>query len=291
MKKVKKLKKRILPYLLLLVPMILLITFCFYPFVKTIVSSFSYTTSVGEWLSWAGFRNWEMVLTDSKFGPIVKNTLLFAVMVLVLSLAGSMILALLADGCKRKGKRLMQTMYALPMVIASAPTAIIWTFIFRKDGGIINSIFGTSVGWLTSTNTALLSVAIVTVWGQIAGSFILLLAGFRNVPDELLEAATLDGASGFMKAVKIKIPIASPQIFYVVFLKIITAFKAFGQIKLLTYGGPGQATTTLMYKIYVTCGQNGYFEMACCYSIILFLFIFIATRIQFMTEKKLVHYQ
>ena len=291
MKKVKKLKKRILPYLLLLVPMILLITFCFYPFVKTIVSSFSYTTSVGEWLSWAGFRNWEMVLTDSKFGPIVKNTLLFAVMVLVLSLAGSMILALLADGCKRKGKRLMQTMYALPMVIASAPTAIIWTFIFRKDGGIINSIFGTSVGWLTSTNTALLSVAIVTVWGQIAGSFILLLAGFRNVPDELLEAATLDGASGFMKAVKIKIPIASPQIFYVVFLKIITAFKAFGQIKLLTYGGPGQATTTLMYKIYVTWGQNGYFEMACCYSIILFLFIFIATRIQFMTEKKLVHYQ
>ena len=287
----KKLKKRILPYMLLLIPLLLLIAFSFYPFVKTVVSSFSYTTEVGQWLSWAGLRNWEMVLKDSKFWQVIRNTLMFAVMVLSMSLAGAMILALLADGCRRKGRRLVQTLYALPMIIASAPTSIIWTFIFRKDGGILNSILGTNVGWLTSADTALFAVAVVTSWGQIAGSFILLLAGFRNVPDELLEAATLDGASSFMKAVKIKIPIASPQIFYVVFLKIITSFKTFGQIRLLTAGGPGSATTTLMWKVYGTWNQNGHFELACCYSVILFLFIFIATRIQFLTEKKLVHYQ
>ena len=287
----KKKKIPVLPYLLLAVPMLLLITFCFYPFIKTIISSFSNTTEVGQWLSWAGFENWKMVFGDSDFGLIMGNTFKFAGIILVISLAGSMIFALLADGCGRKGRRVVQTLYALPMVIASAPTSIIWKFLYRKEGGIFNMILGTDLAWLLEADTALASVALVTAWSQIASSFLLLLAGFRNVSDELLEAATLDGAGSFTKAIKIKIPIASPQIFYVVFLKIVTAFKAFGQIRLLTAGGPVGSTTTLMYKVYERGTVGGYFEIACCYSVILFLVIFIATRIQFMTEKKLVHYQ
>lgn len=287
----KKKKIPVLPYLLLAVPMLLLITFCFYPFVKTIISSFSHTTEVGKWLSWAGFTNWKMVVEDRDFGRILGTTFKFAGLVLVISLTGSITFALLADGTRRKGRRLLQTLYALPMVIASAPTSIIWKFIFRKEGGILNTIIGTNVAWILEENTALIAVAVITAWTQIATSFILLLAGFRNVSDELLEAATLDGAGGFTKAIKIKIPIASPQIFYVVFLKIVTAFKAFGQIRLLTGGGPAGSTTTLMYKIYERGTVGGYFEIACCYSVLLFLIIFIATRIQFMLEKKLVHYQ
>lgn len=286
-----KKKVPILPYLLLFIPLTLMVIFCFYPFVKTIVSSFSYTSEVGEWISWAGFDNWKMVLEDDKFGEIVGNTFTFAGIILVVALTGSMAFALLADGCKRKGRRLVQVLYALPMVIASAPTSIIWRFIYRKEGGILNTFLGTDVAWLLEADTALIAVAVVTAWSQIASSFILLLAGFRNVPDELLEAATLDGAGPWTKALKIKIPIASPQIFYVIFLKIVTAFKAFGQIRLLTAGGPVGSTTTLMYKIYERGTVGGYFEIACCYSVILFLIIFITTRIQFMAEKKFVHYQ
>lgn len=186
---------------------------------------------------------------------------------------------------------MVQTLYALPLVIASAPTSIIWKFILRKEGGILNLLLGTDIAWLLDSRTALGAVAVVTAWSQIAGSFILLLAGFRNVSEELLEAATLDGAGSFTKALKIKIPIASPQIFYVIFLKIITAFKAFGQIRLLTAGGPVGSSTTLMYKVYERGTASGYFELACCYSVILFIIIFTATRIQFLMEKKFVHYQ
>lgn len=286
-----KKKVQALPYLLLIVPMMLLVVFCFYPFVKTIVSSFSYTTEVGQWLGWAGLDNWKMVLEDNDFKMIFGNTWKFAAIILVISLTGSMMFALLADGCRRKGRRIVQILYALPMVIASAPTSIIWKFIYRKEGGILNTILGMDVAWLLEADTALVAVAVVTAWSQIASSFLLLLAGFRNVPDELLEAATLDGASNFTKAIKIKIPIASPQIFYVIFLKIVTAFKAFGQIRLLTAGGPVGNSTTLMYKVYERGTVGGYFEIACCYSIILFLTIFIVTRIQFMMEKKFVHYQ
>lgn len=286
-------KKKVsaLPYLLLVVPMTLLVVFCFYPFAKTIISSFSYTTEVGQWLGWAGLDNWKMVTEDSSFQMILGNTWKFAGIILVISLAGSMTFALLADGCKKKGRRIVQILYALPMVIASAPTSIIWKFIYRKEGGILNTILGLDTAWLLEADTALIAVAVVTAWSQIASSFLLLLAGFRNVPDELLEAATLDGAGAWTKALKIKIPIASPQIFYVIFLKIVTAFKAFGQIRLLTAGGPVGNTTTLMYKVYERGTVGGYFEIACCYSIILFLIIFIVTRIQFMLEKRFVHYQ
>lgn len=287
----KKKKVPILPYLLLLIPMALMVIFCFYPFVKTIISSFSYTTEVGQWLGWAGLDNWIMVVQDNDFKMILGNTFEFAGIILVISLAGSMLFALLADGCRKKGRRLIQVLYALPMVIASAPTSIIWKFIYGKEGGFLNLLLGTDKAWLLEADTALIAVAVVTAWSQIASSFLLLLAGFRNVPEELMEAASLDGAGPWTKALRIKIPIASPQIFYVIFLKIVTAFKAFGQIRLLTGGGPVGYTTTLMYKVYERGTVGGYFEIACCYSIILFLIIFIATRIQFMLEKKYVHYQ
>lgn len=288
----KKKKIPILPYLLLAGPLALMGVFCFYPFVKTIISSFSVTDEVGQWMGWAGLDNWKMVLEDPDFTMAFGNTFKFAGLILVIALTGSMIFALLADGCKgKKGGKIVQVLYALPMVIASAPTSIIWKFIYRKEGGILNLILGTDTAWLLDPETALIAVAVVTAWSQIASSFLLLLAGFRNVPDELLEAATLDGASAWTKALRIKIPIASPQIFYVIFLKIVTAFKAFGQIRLLTAGGPAGYTSTLMYKIYETGTAGGLFQIACVYSIVLFLIIFLVTRIQFMVEKKVVHYQ
>lgn len=287
----KKRRVPLTPYLLLIPPLVLVATFGIYPFIKTIISSFSRTTEVGGWLKWVGFDNWKMVLEDKEFGRIMGNTFKFAAVELVVSFGLSMLFALLADGAKGKGRRLVQTLYALPLVIASAPTSLIWRFMFRKEGGVINTLFDLEIAWLQNADWALIAVALVTAWSQIASSFILLLAGFRNVSNDLLEAATLDGAGAWTKAWKIKIPIASPQIFYVIFLKIITSFKAFGQIRMLTEGGPAGSTTTLMYKIYERGTASGYFEIACVYSVILFVVIFVATRLQFFLEKKSVHYQ
>lgn len=287
----KKKKIMLLPYLLIMPVIVLLTIFKIYPFVKTMISSFSITTPIGEWLGWAGLDNWKMVFTDSGLGKIMGTTFIFAGMNLVMVFSCAMILALLADGLKKKGKRSIQTMYALPLAIASSPAALIWGFILRKEGGILNQILGTNVAWLQDTDTALLMVAIVTSWTHIASSFILLLAGFKNVSEELLEAATLDGANAFTKVTKIKIPLASSQIFFVLFLNIVQSFKTFGQIRLLTAGGPAGSTTTLMYQIYERGSESGFFEIACCYSVVLFLTIFIMTRIQFLFEKKFVHYQ
>lgn len=286
----KKRKVSLLPYCLLIPAIVLLITFSFYPFIKTIVSSFSITTETGQWISWNGLKNWKMVFNNGQMGNIVGVTFKFAALNLLFTFFGALILALVADGAK-KGGRLIQTLFALPMVIATSPTSVIWKFIFRKEGGILNAILGTDNAWLLEKGTALTSVAVVASWTHMASSFILLLAGFRNVSNDLIEAATIDGASRFTIATKIKLPIASPQIFYVLFLNLVTAFKTFTQIKLLTGGGPAGETTTLMYMIYQKGTQGGFFEIACCYSVTLFLIIFLMTRIQFACEKKFVHYQ
>ena len=180
---------------------------------------------------------------------------------------------------------------ALPMAIASSPAAAIFLFFFSQHNGVLNNILGTDISWLTTKSTAFWCVVAMTVWQHIGTSFIFLLVGFRNVPEDLLESAWLDGAGPLERIRKIILPLASPQIFFVLFLNINNSFKCFNQIKLLTQGGPANSTKTLIYYIYENAIVNGRFETACVQAIFLFLMIFILTRIQFALEDKVVHYQ
>lgn len=286
----KKRKVKSLPYLLVLPVLLLFFAFTYFPFIKALTYSFSLTDSSGRFVKWVGTANWARVLGKESFWQTMLITLKFAAMNLVLTFSVALIFALL---CVKvcKGSRLLQTLFALPMAIASSPAAAIWLFIYRQDAGVLNSLLGTDLAWLRDVSTALPAVSVVTAWMHIGTSFIFLLVGFRNVPEELLEAATIDGAGAFTKSVKIILPLASPQIFFVLFLNITSAFKSFAQIKLLTGGGPVNATKTLIYEVYSQAMINGRFETACVYALTLFAVIFLTTRIQFLLEKWLVHYQ
>ena len=277
------------PYLLLVPSMALFAMFTFWPFLKTIILSFSYTDKKGDFVKWAGIRNYIRVITSSTFPKIMGNTLLFALLVGVFTLQVAMLLALLSAS-REKGSRLYEVMYSLPMAVASAPAASIFIFLMRKDGGLLNQLLGTDIAWLRDPKWALLAVAFVTVWLSIGSSYIFLLVGFRNVPEDLLESARLDGAGPVRRAFSVLIPVASPQIFFVVFLNISNAFKAFGQIKLLTEGGPNNATNTLIYSMYKNALLNGRYETACVQAVFLFLIIFIVTRAQHALEERTVFY-
>ena len=285
----KSLKKKMLPYLLLLPSFAFFVAFVYYPFAKTIFTSFSITTEIGEFVAWAGFSNWKKVLTSFDFGRTMLNTFIMAGICLVVELSIAMFLALLSTR-EKKGSKVYQTLYSAPMVIASTAVAAMWIFLFRQDGGIVNEVFNANWNLLKDKDTALLAVALITSWSAIAGKFLWLMVGFRNVPDDLIEASMIDGANWWRRIINIMIPMASPQIFYVLFTSIIGAFKTFTQIRLLTQGGPAGSTTTLMWQVYHK-SQIGAPEAACCWSLILFIVIFIATRIQFAFEKKMVHYQ
>ncbi len=281
----RRLKNLLVPLLFILPSLLFIIVFSFYPFIKSIVATFTVERISG--LEWVGLDIWKLLFSDDRLVKVLGNTFLFAVLNLVFTFCGALFLALITTE-KGKNQRLIETLFSLPMAIASAPAAAVWAFILRQDGGVINSLFGSNVGWLVDPKFALFSVAIVTSWAHVASSYILLLAGFRNVPKEVIESAKMDGANPLILAFKIKLPIASPQIFYVLFLNIITAFRTFTQIKLLTGGGPAGATTTLMFDIYE---QNAYsYGFACCESLILFAIMFAASRIMFFFEKKHVYY-
>jgi sn-glycerol 3-phosphate transport system permease protein len=282
------------PYLLLFPCMFVFIVFVFYPFSKTIIYSFALTNSRGIPVEWVGLENYIKLLSGSRFLESLKLTLIFAPMVGFPSLIIAYFLAALAHGKidNKNSGRIYETMFSLPMAVASAPAAVIWSMLMRPGkSGILNHILGIDIRWLLDAKYALFSVAAATVWLNIGISFIFLLTGFRNVPEEIIESARIDGACYFRRLLNIVTPIASPQIFFVVFLNIIVSFQAFAQIRLLTQGGPSYATNVLVYSIYMSGIRESRFETAFAQSIVLFVIILILTLLQFRAEKGTVHYQ
>ena len=253
----KKKRISILPYILILPAMALFMIFNFYPFLKAILLSFSMTNKQGEVTQWVGLANWVRVLTKDSFWDVIWITLKMAGINLVFTFAIALIFALLATK-KVRFSKWYQTMYALPMAIASSPAAAIFLFIFRQKNGLLNNLLGTSISWTTKLPYAFWAVCSMTIWMHVGISFIFLLVGFRNVPEEVLESAWLDGAGPLARIRHILIPMASPQLFFVLFLNISSSFRSFAQIRLLTGGGPANGTKNLIYYIYENAMINGH---------------------------------
>ena len=282
-------KDRLFPYLMLLPTIIVLILFTFYPFIKSIYLSFFVTNNIGVPGAFVGFKNFARVFKSKDFMQSLVATMKYAAMVGFGTFFMAMFLSLISIKAG-KGSKVYQTMYAIPMAIASVPIAALATYIL-SNYGILNHILGTKIEFLSRKEYALATVACVQIWSYIGASYIFLLVGFRNVSADLVEAATLDGASFIQRIIFVYIPMASPQIFFVIFLNIISSFKGFAIIKLLTQKGPGNSTNILVYAVYSNAFLRGRFETACVYSLVLCVIIFVFTRIQQFCEKRLVTYQ
>lgn len=289
-KKKVKLISKVEPFLYLTPAFAVFMVFVFYPFVKTIILSLSQTNLRGEIKSFVGLENFIELFQSPEFYSSIIVTFKFVFLVATPSVIIGFVLALLANN-KLKGNRIYELMFSLPMAIASAPAAAIWTMIFHPTNGVLNFVLGQEVGWLTDPRYALISVAVVTTWLNLGLNFIFLTTGLRNIPTELLESSAIDGANFFHKLKNIIIPMVSPQMFLVIFMNLINAFQAFGQIKLLTQGGPGDSTNVLVHSIYREAFFNGRFETACTQALVLFVIMMIVTLLQFKFEKKGVHYQ
>lgn len=283
----KRRKFNALPYLLLLPTMFFLVAFTFYPFINCIRLTFYSTDSIGRPGAFIGLRIWKKVLASDEFKRSISNTLRYAGCIGVGTFSLAMVMAFLCTKSVR-GSKVYQTMFALPMALATAPIAAIATYIFSKYG-IFNGIVGSSTVWL-SGSTMFPVVVMIVIWANSGSSFIYLLVGFRNVPDELLECADLDGANPFTKFFHIYLPIASPQVFFVIFLNILSAFKSFAMIKILV-GTDDSELAVLILKLYSYAFVRERYETGCVYALVLSLVIFLVSRIQFLFEKKAVFYQ
>ncbi|NLJ65591.1 MAG: sugar ABC transporter permease [Christensenellaceae bacterium] len=277
------------PYLFLLPAFSVFSVFLFYPFLRTIYLSFFLTDKFGNAKVFWGVRNYTDLFASSSFWASISVTFQFVLIVAFGSLIVGMITSLLTAR-EYPGSTIISASYAMPVAIASAAASMAFRMVFHPTNGLLNIIFGTQINWLGSPEWALFSVSVVTIWLQSGINFIFISAGLRGVPDELYESASIDGAGYFKKLFSITIPSISPTLFFQVIINIINAFQSFSQIRLLTQGGPGDATNVIVYAIYRDAFFNFRFGTAAARSIILFLIIFIITLIQFRFEKRSVHY-
>ncbi len=283
-------QNRLAPYLFLLPALFFFLSFYYAPFLRTIFTSFAVTDATGNFKKMVGLKNFIMIFSRKDFPVILLNTLKFVPMIVIPALVLGLALAMFANRKIPRVSRLVETMFSLPMAIASASAALVWGLIYNPVIGIANYALQTNINWLADANFAMFSVALVTVWLQLGANFIFLLTGLRGVPEDIMESAMIDGANGWRKFFHITLPMISPTLFFVIFWNIMSSFQAFGQIRILTQGGPGIATRVLVYDIYLEAFMNYRFGSACAESLILFAMMLTIALIQFRFERKGVHY-
>ena len=276
-------------YLYLVPSLLIFAVFLFYPFFKTLYLSLFMTNKMGQAKLFVGLQNYTDLLRSASFLNSLKVTLIFVVIVVF----GSMVLGLTAAVlCNRAfpGIRAFSTVYALPMAIASSSAAMIFKIMLHPAVGIVNKLLGLDINWLNDPATALYCVAILTAWLNSGINFLYFSAGLGNIDETIYERASVDGASGVQQFFSLTLPGLSPIMFYTLVVNIIQAFQSFGQIKLLTEGGPSESTNVIVYSIYRDAFFNYRFGNASAQSVILFVIIMLITLVMFRLEKKGVSY-
>lgn len=285
----KKKKINLAPYGYLLPCMAVFAVFLFYPFFKTIYLSLYKTNKMGEAKLFVGLGNYTELLSSASFRNSLKVTLIFVVIVVL----GSMLLGLIAAVLCNKafpGIRFFSTAYALPMAIASSSAAMIFQIMLHPSVGIVNKLLGLDINWLNDPKTALYCVAILTAWLNSGINFLYFSAGLGNIDETIYERASVDGASGVQQFFTLTLPGLSPIMFYTLVVNIIQASQSFGQIKILTEGGPNESTNVIVYSIYRDAFFNYRFGSAAAQSVILFFIVMLITLVMFRIEKKGVKY-
>lgn len=284
-----KKKWNVTPYFYLIPSLLVFGVFLFYPFFKTVYLSLYKTNKMGQAKLFVGLGNYKELLSSPSFLNSLKVTLIFVLIVVV----GSMFLGLVAAVLCNKafpGIRFFSTAYALPMASASSSAAMIFQIMLHPSVGIVNKLLGLNINWLNDPKTALYCVAILTAWLNSGINFLYFSAGLGNIDETIYERASVDGASGIQQFFSLTLPGLSPIMFYTLVVNIIQAFQSFGQIKILTEGGPNESTNVIVYSIYRDAFFNYRFGSAAAQSVILFIIIMLITLVMFRMEKKGVTY-
>ncbi len=269
-------------YLLIAPAFLIYGLFVLVPILVTIGMSF--TDFNLKTFSFVGFQNYIDLFSDNVFVKSLLNTVLYSVITIPISMALGLALASLLNQ-KLRGRGFFRTLFYMPNIFSMVAVSMAWLYLFDTNNGILNrilDIFGIApIGWVTSSSTALLSIVIMSVWNTTGYNMILFLSGLQSIPEYLYEAASIDGATRFRKFVNITIPQLAPTTFFVFVMACINSFQVFGQVLIVTNGGPLNSTTTIAHQIY----KNGfeYYKMgyASSQAVILLIIILLITLVNF----------
>ena len=286
-------KENIMGFLFILPAIIPLLVFWIIPIIWSGGLSFTDWDMMSENIHFMGLKNYTSLLKDPNFGKVLWNTLVFALGSTVPSIVIGLLVALAMNGARR-GTGIYRTVIFAPYITPMVAVSVVWSWIFEPRVGILNfvlELFGLPGSqWTQSSETAMLSVLIVTVWKSIGWTMIFYMEAIRKVPQNLLEAAAIDGANSFWRFWKIIIPMISPTTFFLVIMSTISSLQAYDQIQVLTQGGPAGATRTLLYYYYQEAFRNFNTGKASAVAIVLVLITVVLSLIETEVSKKTVFY-
>ncbi len=269
------------------------LAFQFYPLLASLYYSFTDYSVLADG-RWIGFDNYIKLFTKDKY--FIKSlmvTLKYAMMSVPLKLLFALFIAMLLN-MKLRGINIFRTIYYLPSIMGgSVAVSILWKFLFMQEG-IVNralAIFHIpAISWLGDPDMALTTISMLVVW-QFGSSMVLFLAGLKNVPQELYEAASVDGAGKIRQFFRITLPMITPIIFFNLMIQTINALQEFTSVSIITNGGPNRGTYLLGLKIYEEAFTNSNMGYASATSWVLFVIVLIVTAVLFRTSDAWVYYE
>ena len=272
-----------------------LIGFCIfklYPFVSSLVYSFTDYDLFRGVQNVVGFQNYIDAFTKAKNVKALKVTFTYAFMTVPLKLIFALFIAYRLN-FKIKGVGLFRTAYYVPSILGgSVAIAVLWKALFKNDG-VVNTILTMlgfeSINFLADKNWALFIICLLRVW-QFGSAMVLFLAALKGVPEDLYEAASIDGATKSRQFLSITIPLISPVIFYNLVTQLVQAFQEFNGPYIITNGGPRNATTLISVIVYNTAFKDYKVGMSSAMAWVMFVIVMILTIIAFVSQKKWVYY-
>jgi len=243
-----------------------------------------------------GLENYTRLFTDPRLRTVYTNTIFFTVFAVSLNVGLGLFLAVLVNRKMPAPLRyFLRTAYFFPVLVGLVYCSIIWQFLYQKDTGIINYYLGllgvAPIPWLSGRQWIMPSIIFMDVWKNTGFSMLVFLAGLQNISQSYYEAAAIDGANRWQQFRHVTLPLITPTLFFNVIIYMIGALQVFDSIQVLTGGGPGDASRSLVMYIYENAFQLFQMGYASAISITLFIIIMILTLIQFKVSQSWVHYE
>ena len=277
------------PYLFLLPMVIFAVGFIYYPFVKTILDSFSVVNFKGEITGFAGLENYRYMISRREFAIAVQNTLKLMLINVPVTVVLTCCFAWFTAR-PRILNSISETLFSISMAVSMSTVTLIFKVMLNPTVGIVNYLLGIDCGWYTDRHTAMSGILLLTIWMGIGFNYLLFLSAFRSIPADILHSATLDGAGRWSCFFRIQLPLVSPTMLYVLCTNMIQAMMTSGPVLILTQGGPSRSTTTLIYLMYTSGYRSSNYSLEACVSIFTFVLTLGFTVLTLVADAKKVEY-
>ena len=266
-------------YLFILPNFLGFLLFMLVPIIMALVFSFTNYDVISQ-MDFVGINNYVGLFTDDQFITSLLNTLWFAVLTVPTGVILALLLAVLFNR-QIRGISIFRTFVFIPVITSMVAVSLVWSMLYEDNAGLLNTLLGYvglgPVHWLTDTNIAMISIAIMSVWKGLGYNMTIFLAGLQGVPGELYEAATIDGATARQKFMKITVPMIAPTTYFVTLMALIGSLQVFDQVWIMTQGGPVDATKTVAMYLYQYGFQFYKMGYACAAAYVLFILLFFVT--------------